>query len=103
VDKIVLEKHHIVCGHQLDVQKAQSKDATQRSNSNMRSQQGPPSRSNYNNSYDNYQQNSFDRPNNNYEHFGGPMRRGNTRGSGRGYAPYNTRGRNQGSSWTAWD
>lgn len=120
VDKIILEKDHIVCGRQLDVQKAQSRDASQRT-SNMRSRQGPPpmSRSNYNNGYNNYQQDNFNSsfgqmPNNNFngygsnfnegngnwtsfgqgygqENFGGPMRRGNM-GGGRGYAPYNGRG-----------
>ncbi|CAF5090438.1 unnamed protein product, partial [Rotaria sp. Silwood1] len=51
VDKIILEKNHIVCGHQIDVQKAQSKDNAQRSGGNIRSQQGPSSsmsRPNYN-------------------------------------------------------
>ena len=31
MDKIILEKNHIVCGRQLDVQKAQSRDGSQRS------------------------------------------------------------------------
>ncbi|CAF5082275.1 unnamed protein product, partial [Rotaria sp. Silwood1] len=62
VDKIILEKNHIVCGHQIDVQKAQSKDNAQRSGGNIRSQQGPSSsmsRPNYNRGYNNYQQNRF--------------------------------------------
>jgi len=113
VDKIILEKNHIVCGRQLDVQKAQSRDASQRSG-NMRSRQGPPpmSRSNYNSGYNNYQQDSYNgqfgqMPNNNYngygtnfndgngnwtsfgqgygqESVGGPMRRGNMGGGGGG-------------------
>jgi len=145
VDKIILEKSHIVCGRQLDVQKAQSRDASQRSG-NMRSRQGPPSmsRSNYTSGYNNYQQDNYNgqfgqMPNNNYngygtnftegngnwtsfgqgygqESVGGPMRRGNMGGGGRGYSPYNSRGgggggrgrggggnRGGGPSWTSWD
>lgn len=64
MDRIILEKNHIVCGLPLDVQKAQSKDGSQRSNRNMRSRQGPPhmSRSNYDGGYNNYQQNTYNNP-----------------------------------------
>ncbi|CAF3252666.1 unnamed protein product [Rotaria sp. Silwood2] len=125
VDKIILEKNHIICGYQIDVQKAQSKDNPQRSSGNMRARQGPPSmsRSNYNDGYNNYQQNTFNgsygqMPNNNYDGYNpnfnegngnrpafgqgynqedvsGAMRRGNMRGGGggRSYTPYNGRGR----------
>jgi hypothetical protein len=102
VDRIILDKNHIVCGQQIGVQKA----STQRSSGNMRSRSGPPSMSR---PYGNHQQqNTFNNsyrqmPNNNYERGGGggPMRRGNMRRGG--YAPYNTRDRNEGSSWTSWD
>ena len=67
----------MVCGRPLDVQKAQTKDAMQRSGGGprgMRSRPGPPtmSRPNYNSGYDNYQQNNYNDPfgqmpnNNNY-------------------------------------
>jgi hypothetical protein len=67
VDKIILEKTHVVCGRPLDVQKAQTKDGTQRSNGNIRSMRargGPPQmlRPNYNSGYDNYHQNNYNDP-----------------------------------------
>jgi hypothetical protein len=68
VDRVILEKNHVVCGRPLDVQKAQVKDGSQRSggnNGHMRSRQGPPSmsRQNYGDGgYDNYQQNNFGNP-----------------------------------------
>ncbi len=81
VDKIILEKNHMVCGRQLDVQKAQSRDGSQRSGGNMRSRQGPPSmsRSNYNSGYsnNNYPQDNFNggpfgqMQNNNFNEYGG--------------------------------
>ena len=60
MDKIILERNHIVCGRQLDVQKAQSREGAPRSGGSMRSRGGPPSmsRSNYNSGYNN---------NNNYQ------------------------------------
>ncbi|UJR31402.1 hypothetical protein I4U23_018896 [Adineta vaga] len=65
VDKAILEKTHTVCGRTLDAQKAQSRDASQRSTGNMRFRQGQPSmsRSNYNSGYNNYQQDNFNGPN----------------------------------------
>ncbi|CAF1251305.1 unnamed protein product [Adineta steineri] len=114
VDRIVLEKNHTICGQQLDVQKAQSKDRSQRSGGNMRGRSRPPymSKSNYDGGYNNYQQNSYNdsydqMPNNNYDGYnsnfsggydngssfgqgydqrnvGGPMRRGHMAG-GRGH------------------
>ncbi len=83
VDKIILEKNHCVCGRQLDVQKAQSRDGSQRSGS-MRSRQGPSSmsRSNYNSGYNNYQQDTYNgqfgqMPNNNYNGYGTNFNEGN--------------------------
>jgi hypothetical protein len=84
VDKIILERSHIVCGRQLDVQKAQSRDGSQRSG-NMRSRPGGPpamSRSNYNSGYNNYQQDNFNgpfgaMPNNNYNGYGSNFNEGN--------------------------
>jgi hypothetical protein len=83
VDKIILEKSHIVCGRQLDVQKAQSRDGSQRTG-NMRSRQGPPSmsRSNYNSGYNNYPQDNFNSPfgqmqNNNFNEYGSNFNEGN--------------------------
>ena len=72
-----------MCGRQLDVQKAQSRDTSQRS-SNMRSRQGPPPmpRSNYNSGYNNYQQDNFNgpfgqMPNNNFNGYGSNFNEGN--------------------------
>ncbi|CAF2095757.1 unnamed protein product [Rotaria magnacalcarata] len=114
VDKIILEKSHIVCGRQLDVQKAQSRDATQRSGNSRPPRQGPPStsRPNYDGGYNNYPQDNMNDPfgqmqNNNFNGYGsnfnegngnwtsfgqgygqqsvgGPMRRGNMGGGGGG-------------------
>lgn len=84
VDKVILERNHLVCGRQLDVQKAQSRDGSQRSGGSMRSRPGPSSmpRSNYNSGYNNYQQDNFNDPfgqmqNNNYNGYGGNMNEGN--------------------------
>ncbi|CAF3033886.1 unnamed protein product [Rotaria sp. Silwood2] len=93
VDKIILERTHLVCGRQLDVQKAQSRDASQRSG-NTRPRQGPPStsRSNYNSGgggggggdggYNNYQQDNMNdpfgqMPNNNFNGYGSNFNEGN--------------------------
>jgi hypothetical protein len=85
VDKIILEKNHVVCGRQLDVQKAQSRDGSQRSG-NMRSRPGGPpsmSRSNYNSGYNNYQQDNYSGPfgqmqnNNSYNGYGSNFSEGN--------------------------
>ncbi len=84
MDKVILERNHLVCGRQLDVQKAQSRDGSQRSGGSMRSRPGPSSmpRSNYNSGYNNYQQDNFNDPfgqmqNNNYNGYGGNMNEGN--------------------------
>ena len=86
VDQVILEKNHMVCGRQLDVQKAQSRDGNQRPGGNMRSRQGLPSmsRSNYNAGYNNYQQNNFNGPspfdpmsNNNYNGYNSDFNNGN--------------------------
>jgi hypothetical protein len=84
VDKIILEKSHIVCGRQLDVQKAQSRDASQRSG-NMRSRPGPSSmsRPNYNSGYNNYPQDNYNAPfgqtqnSNSYNGYGSNFNEGN--------------------------
>lgn len=66
----------MVCGRQLDVQKAQSRDASQRSSNPRPPRQGPPSsRSNYNSGYNNYPQNNMNdpfgqMPNNNFNGYG---------------------------------
>ncbi|CAF1640412.1 unnamed protein product [Adineta steineri] len=110
VDKVILEKNHTVCSRQLDVQKAQSRDASQRPSGNMRARQGPPpmSRSNYNgggggggggggyNNNNNYQQDNLNGPgpfgqmqNNNYNGYGQNFNDGNGNGNwtsfGQGY------------------
>ena len=49
----------MIGGRTIDVQKAQTREAVQRSNGNMRGRPGPPfmaSRPDYNSGYDNYQQ-----------------------------------------------
>jgi hypothetical protein len=90
VDKVILERNHIVCGRQLDVQKAQSRDGTQRTGG-MRSRPGGPSsmsRSNYNSGYNNnnnnnyQQQDNFNDPfgqmqNNNFDGYGSNFNEGN--------------------------
>jgi len=83
VDKVILEKSHMVCGRPLDVQKAQSREGAQRSGG-MRGRQGPPamSRSNYNSGYNNYQQDNFNGPfgqmqNNSYNGYGSNFNEGN--------------------------
>ncbi|CAF1647940.1 unnamed protein product [Rotaria sp. Silwood1] len=102
VDKIILEKNHIVCGHQIDVQKAQSKDNTQRSGGNIRSRPGPSSsmsRPNYNRGYNNYQQNRFNdsygqMSNNNYSGYNSNFNEGNNNRPtfGQGYNQDSARG-----------
>ncbi len=84
MDRIILERNHTVCGLQLDVQKAQSKEGGQRSGGSMRSRQGPPpmSRSNYDGGYSNYQQNSYNdsygqMPDNNYNGYNSNFNGGN--------------------------
>ncbi|CAF1495531.1 unnamed protein product [Rotaria sp. Silwood1] len=112
VDKIILEKSHVVCGRQLDVQKAQSRDGSQRSG-NTRSRQGPPStsRSNYNSGggngggngggggYNNYQQDNMNdpfgqMPNNNFNGYGSNFNEGNGNWTsfGQGYGQQNVGG-----------
>ena len=49
----------MIGGRSIDVQKAQTREAVQRSNGTMRGRPGPPfmaSRPDYNSGYDNYQQ-----------------------------------------------
>ncbi|CAF3785838.1 unnamed protein product [Rotaria sp. Silwood1] len=102
VDKIILEKNHIVSGHQIDVQKAQSKDNAQRSGGNIRSRPGPSSsmsRPNYNRGYNNYQQNRFNdsygqMSNNNYSGYNSNFNEGNNNRPtfGQGYNQDSARG-----------
>ncbi|UJR15272.1 hypothetical protein I4U23_002226 [Adineta vaga] len=95
VDKVILERNHVVAGQQLVVQKSQAKTGSQRSSGNMRSRPGPSSmsRSTYNGGYNNYQQqnsfnNSYDQmPNNDYNGYSSNFNGGNNNGDafGQGY------------------
>ena len=83
VDRVILEKTHLVCGRPINVQKAQVKDGSQRSG-HMRSRPGssfmPGSQNgqHYNDHSQNYFNDSFDSiPNNNYRGYGSNNNQGN--------------------------